>query len=389
MGNLASFVSLAEAYVPTEWKALALFTGNCTYMVPHTEVLKVVNRTAELESRGLATIMLQPDGTPFPSTENRISLGSRGDSFYEYLLKDNIFAGGGDKISLTRNLWRSFRIQLPSLLVEANPAAVMAEMAVREAALAEQVEKAKKRKKRRRRRKSDTSSTDTPSAESVQSATAEVTASKPRNRKLPPPRGSAGAGGGWFENWRDVTGNWVFLKEVGYSQTIPKIDHLVCFLPGAFALDVIHNGLPEEFSTDKQANLTGLDMFETSGNAKTISAMQPERISELYLAHKLLQTCVHMYFRTATDLAPEITRFNGLGLTDDLGSMHNILRPETIESVFLMWRTTKAQIYRNWGQRILAAFSRMKAPYGYAGLHNVNKPWEVMTICLHFLRRRH
>jgi len=73
----------------------------------------------------------------------------------------------------------------------------------------------------------------------------------------------------------------------------------------------------------------------------------------------------------------EITRFNGLGLTDDLGSMHNILRPETIESVFLMWRTTKSQIYRNWGQRILAAFSRMKAPYGYAGLHNVNKPWEV------------
>merc|ERR1719291_1413879 len=82
-----------------------------------------------------------------------------------------------------------------------------------------------------------------------------------------------------------------------------------------------------------------------------------------------------MYFRTESDLAPEITRFNAFGLGDDLGSMHNILRPETVESLFLLWRTTKSQIYRNWGQRILAAFSRVKTPYGYASLHNVNEPW--------------
>jgi len=83
-----------------------------------------------------------------------------------------------------------------------------------------------------------------------------------------------------------------------------------------------------------------------------------------------------MYFRTATDMAPEITRFNSHGLVDDLGSMHSILRPETIESLTILWRTTKAQIYRNWGQRIMAAFGRMRTPYGYTSLNDVNKPWD-------------
>ena len=64
-----------------------------------------------------------------------------------------------------------------------------------------------------------------------------------------------------------------------------------------------------------------------------------------------------------SDLAPEITRFNQQGLVDDLGSMHHILRPETIESLFVLWRTSKRQIYRNWGQRMLCAFFRTKTPH--------------------------
>ena len=86
-----------------------------------------------------------------------------------------------------------------------------------------------------------------------------------------------------------------------------------------------------------------------------------------------------------------------------------------VESLYLMWRTTKLHVYRNWGQRLLAAFYRMKTPcldvdffgrfrrfwggfrgvfhgfwmlldhcerfsprlgrrFGFASLHNVNKP---------------
>ena len=148
----------------------------------------------------------------------------------------------------------------------------------------------------------------------------------------------------------------MFLKEVGFTQTIPKMDHLVCFLPGALALDVLHHGGTRGVRAVQRTSLTN------------------DRQNELVLAHKLAQTCVHMYFRTTSDLAPEITRFNAHGLADDLGSMHNILRPETIESLFVLWRTTKLPIYRNWGQRLLSAFYRTKTKAGFASLNNVNDP---------------
>ncbi|KAF4734338.1 Endoplasmic reticulum mannosyl-oligosaccharide 1,2-alpha-mannosidase [Perkinsus olseni] len=41
-----------------------------------------------------------------------------------------------------------------------------------------------------------------------------------------------------------------------------------------------------------------------------------------------------------TGLAPEITRFDAHGLVDDVGAMHNLLRPEAIEALWYMWRAT-------------------------------------------------
>ncbi|CAJ1385240.1 unnamed protein product [Effrenium voratum] len=135
------------------------------------------------------------------------------------------------------------------------------------------------------------------------------------------------------------------------------MDHLTCFLPGALGLDVFHHSLEVLGGVSVQPHLLSKD-----------------RAVELTLAHRLTQSCVHMYFRTGSDLAPEITRFSSQGLRDDHGSMHNILRPETVESLYVMWRSTKLQIYRNWGQRLLSAFYRQKTTFGFAGLHNVNTP---------------
>ncbi|CAE7250652.1 MAN1B1 [Symbiodinium sp. CCMP2592] len=295
--NLAGFVSLAEAYVPMEWKYLTALTGNCTYSRAQDQVLRTLNASLDLQNRGLGAILLRSDGSTFASPENRISLGSRGDSFYEYLLKDSLFAGEHAD-PLARTLWNSFRRKLPELLVEVDP------------------QPAASRRKRRRSPKEEV------------------------------PRGFAGSLGGWYESWREWPTPWLFVKELSASHTIPKMDHLICFLPGAIALEVLH----EQKRNDRKSKV------------------------DLRLAHKLVETCVHTYWRTASDLAPEITRFNAFGLVDDLGSMHNILRPETIESLFVLWRTTKKQIYRNWGQRMLCAFYRSKTPFGFASLHNVNHP---------------
>lgn len=292
--NLAGFISLAEAYVPIEWKYLAALTTNCSYSAAQDQVLHAINRSLNLEENGLGMIMLKQDGKAFPSAQNRLSLGSRGDSFYEYLLKDLIFSADVAEDKLTKKLWSSFRAKLPGLFAEGH-----------------QVDR-------------------TPGS------------SWPHRSPKEVPRGRGGALGGWHESWKDAPSPWLFLKEITPHHTVPKMDHLVCFLPGAIALEIFHS--------EKKSEV------------------------DLQLAHRLAQTCVHMYWRTVSDLAPEITRFTQNGLVDDKGSMHNILRPETIESLFLLWRTSKKQIYRNWGQRMLAAFYRTKTRFGFASLHNVNQP---------------
>eukprot|EP00930_Biecheleria_cincta_P082580 TRINITY_DN72296_c0_g1_i1.p1 TRINITY_DN72296_c0_g1~~TRINITY_DN72296_c0_g1_i1.p1 ORF type:complete len:863 (+),score=137.31 TRINITY_DN72296_c0_g1_i1:285-2591(+) len=324
--NLAGFVSLAEAYVPMEWKVLSALTSNCSYKSTQDRLLRGINSTTDLQNRGLTYIMLKPDGHAFPSTENRISLGSRGDSFYEYLLKDALFSGQ-QADPLTHRLWKAFKATLPQLLIEVSPTS----------AIAAADKKKKLLERSSKKKKSGTTG-----------ETAEPIAQKASGAEKSAGRGYGGSLGGWFETWHDSVGPLLFLKEVTFAQTVPKMDHLICFLPGALALDAMHQAHRRIKETRKSPECT--------------------------LAHKFAQTCVHMYFRTVSDLAPEITRFNAFGLVDDLGSMHNILRPETIESLFVLWRTTKMQIYRNWGQRMLSAFYRTKTKYGFASLHNVNEP---------------
>lgn len=51
---------------------------------------------------------------------------------------------------------------------------------------------------------------------------------------------------------------------------------------------------------------------------------------------------------------------------------YNILRPETFESYFVMWRLTHDQKYRDWGwDAVLALEKYCKSANGYSGLKNV------------------
>lgn len=52
-----------------------------------------------------------------------------------------------------------------------------------------------------------------------------------------------------------------------------------------------------------------------------------------------------------------------LALFDDTHELHpkgamNMLRPETIESLFYMWRVTKQPRYREWGWKMFEAFQK-------------------------------
>lgn len=132
-----------------------------------------------------------------------------------------------------------------------------------------------------------------------------------------------------------------------------RMDHLVCFVPGMLALGV-HAGIHGDgVSRDPTAT--------------------PEARDHMALAERLMDTCHRMYSEQPTGLAPEIAHIReGGGVAADPNARHNLLRPETVESLFVLWWLTGEPRYREWGWTIFLAFERhCKLDVGYSGLSDV------------------
>lgn len=151
----------------------------------------------------------------------------------------------------------------------------------------------------------------------------------------------------------------------------PKMDHLVCFLSGTLAL-----GATKGITKEKAMKDNLLDF---------------EDLENLKLAEDLAKTCFEMYSVTSTGLAPEISYFHteefsegGLDggnkdskYRDDIiikyPDRHNLLRPETVESLFVLFRITEDPKYREWGWQIFEAFEKYTRvdTGGYSSLDDV------------------
>uniref|UniRef100_A0ABM5F5N8 alpha-1,2-Mannosidase n=1 Tax=Pogona vitticeps TaxID=103695 RepID=A0ABM5F5N8_9SAUR len=139
-----------------------------------------------------------------------------------------------------------------------------------------------------------------------------------------------------------------FVGELAHGRFSNKMDHLVCFLPGALALGA-HNGLPADHMT---------------------------------LAAELAETCYQMYAQVETGLSPEIVHFNmhaQKGRKDieiKTADRHNLLRPETVESLFYLYRFTGDKKYQDWGWEILQSFNQYTrvSTGGYTSINNVQNP---------------
>ncbi|EGC38588.1 hypothetical protein DICPUDRAFT_86464 [Dictyostelium purpureum] len=122
-------------------------------------------------------------------------------------------------------------------------------------------------------------------------------------------------------------------------------EHLTCFAGGMFALASV-------------TNITG----NTEKN-------------EIYMqvAKEITKTCVQSYFKSPTGLGPEIFKFDpvtGEILLNDVNLY--ILRPETIESLFILYRLTGDIIYQEWGWKIYKSIElHCRVPNGYIGLKNI------------------
>lgn len=133
----------------------------------------------------------------------------------------------------------------------------------------------------------------------------------------------------------------LYISEKQGTGVSPKMDHLVCFLPGLLALADFH----------------GVD-----------TRISPTDLTDLDIAEHLTQSCYEMYRRSPAGLAPEIVHFNerhdaadevgGGDFTIKQGDAHNLLRPETVESIYLMWKVTGRPQYREWAWLIFRAFEK-------------------------------
>ncbi|GAB5034516.1 mannosyl-oligosaccharide-alpha-mannosidase mns3-like [Nannochloropsis oceanica] len=97
------------------------------------------------------------------------------------------------------------------------------------------------------------------------------------------------------------------------------------------------------------------------------------------MAKELMVTCFEFYNHRATGIrvdASNTARRSSSGSSDMYvkpADAHNILRPETVESLFYLYRVTGDRVYQEWAWQIFVAFE-MHAKIetgGYSGLRNV------------------
>ncbi|TPR07779.1 hypothetical protein CAN33_0015545 [Aspergillus niger] len=283
--------STAEAAtVQLEMKYLSVTTGNDIYWRKAERVMEVLDSNGAKD--GLVPIYVHPDTGRF--RHKTIRLGSRGDSYYEYLMKQYLQTNE----SIYGEMWEEALTGIQKNL---------------------------------------------------------ITSTKYSN----------------LQYIAELPGG------VG-SHLSPKMDHLVCFLPGSIAIGAT------EGLTEAEARRTG--------------RWNAQKEEQMHLARELTKTCWAQYSVTETGLAPEIVWFETedanlepstkaprASSRDDLKSWikdinirlidaDNLQRPETVESLFLMYRVTKDPIYRQWGWEIFKAFhkhTRVQDGEGYTSLCDV------------------
>ncbi|KAJ3095659.1 mannosyl-oligosaccharide alpha-1,2-mannosidase [Phlyctochytrium planicorne] len=180
-----------------------------------------------------------------------------------------------------------------------------------------------------------------------------------------------------------------------------KMDHLACFLPGTMALMATQG---KKVVAEERTKRLGLEEQE-----------------DLHVAEELMRTCYEMYRQTTTGLGAEVVHFregDGKGLDVEAWlkefrerareakekgepfipkslveersmkdgekkteidfvvkqwEAQNILRPEVVESLFVLYRCTGDEKYREWGWKIFEGFEKYSkvAMGGYSSISNV------------------
>jgi mannosyl-oligosaccharide alpha-1,2-mannosidase len=125
-----------------------------------------------------------------------------------------------------------------------------------------------------------------------------------------------------------------------------SLQHLTCFLPGLLALG-------------------------------SVSIADTQRAATyMRLAKQLMHTCYRMYSSTAAGLSPEhmsMAKSRPFVVPDE--APYHMLRPEAVESLFVLHQLTGDQEYREWGWAMFEAIEkRCKVEHGYGHYSDVRNP---------------
>lgn len=122
-----------------------------------------------------------------------------------------------------------------------------------------------------------------------------------------------------------------------------KMDELACFVGGMFALG----------AASQPAN--------------------PRARRDLDLGAAITETCYNFWHKMPTGIAPELVNFRtGQDFVPGDNAKHYLLRPETVESLFVLWRTTGDPKFQDWGWEIWQSIEKWcKTPNGFAGIRDV------------------
>lgn len=138
-------------------------------------------------------------------------------------------------------------------------------------------------------------------------------------------------------------GGLTYFAEMKFNRLEHKMDHLACFSGGMLALGGTH-------------------------------LEEPLKSKHIELGKAITHTCHESYDRSSTKLGPEAFRFSDAIEAKALKSneKYYILRPEVIESYFVLWRLTHDVRYRQWGWEAVQALEKhCRVDGGYTGLKNV------------------
>ncbi|CAG7826977.1 unnamed protein product [Allacma fusca] len=142
----------------------------------------------------------------------------------------------------------------------------------------------------------------------------------------------------------------LYIGELSGTRIEDVGSHLECFAGGMFALGSV--------TTDP--TIPGY------GN----------RDRDMEIGQNFTNTCHESYIRSDSHIGPEVFRFTdtaeAVAVND--GEKYYILRPEVIESYFILYRLTKDPKYRDWAwdaAQAIEKYTKAGPGRGYSGLRNV------------------